>query len=81
MASVDDVTDEELRRMQFHRLHTEFMRAEGFTGWEWPIEVSYCHADLFEEWLIERWLRHIRSEAFRETAEYHYLRAEWEREG
>ena len=35
----------------------------------------------FEGWLVEKWLREIRSEAFRETAEYEGLRAQWEREG
>ena len=35
----------------------------------------------FEGWLVEKWLREIRSETFRETAEYEYLRAEWECEG
>lgn len=35
--------------------------------------------DAFEAWLIERWLREIRSEAFRESAQAEYLRAEWER--
>ena len=35
----------------------------------------------FEAWLIEKWRRDIGSEAFRETAEYEYLRAQWEREG
>ena len=38
-------------------------------------------ADPFEEWLVRRWLREARSEAFRESAEYEYLRAEWERAG
>lgn len=33
----------------------------------------------FEAWLIERWLKHVRSEAFQETAEYQFLRGEWER--
>ena len=32
-----------------------------------------------EDWLVERWLREVRSDAFRKTAEYEYLRAEWER--
>jgi hypothetical protein len=35
----------------------------------------------FEHWLIERWLKEIRSEAFRDSADYEYLRARWEREG
>lgn len=35
--------------------------------------------DAFEHWLVERTLRAARSEAFRETAEYEYLMAEWER--
>ncbi len=33
----------------------------------------------FEAWLVEKWLVEIRSEAFRNTAEYEYLRAAWER--
>jgi len=36
-------------------------------------------ADAFEHWLVERTLKAARSEAFRETAEYEYLMAEWER--
>lgn len=36
-------------------------------------------ADAFEAWLIERWLREVRSEAFQASAEFEYLRAEWER--
>ncbi len=35
----------------------------------------------FEAWIVERWLRELRSEGFRKTAEYEYLRAQWEREG
>jgi hypothetical protein len=35
----------------------------------------------FERWLMERWLRQIRSEGFRKTADWEYLRAEWERTG
>jgi hypothetical protein len=35
----------------------------------------------FEGWLVEKWLREIRSDSFRETAEFEYLRAQWEREG
>ena len=34
----------------------------------------------FEAWCVERWRREIESEAFRATAEYEYLRAQWERE-
>ncbi len=41
--------------------------------------VAYSHVDDFERWLIERWLEHARSDSFRQTAEYQYLRAEWER--
>ncbi len=36
---------------------------------------------VFEDWLVEKWLAEIRSDAFRETAEFEYLRAQWEREG
>lgn len=35
----------------------------------------------FEAWVIAKWLREIRSEGFKRTAEYEYLRAQWEREG
>lgn len=34
----------------------------------------------FEEWVIERWSSEIRQPAFRASADFHYLRAEWERE-
>ena len=34
----------------------------------------------FEEWLVDRWLKHVQSEEFRASADYHYLHAEWERE-
>jgi hypothetical protein len=33
----------------------------------------------FEEWLIERWLREIRSDEFTGSAQGQYLIAEWER--
>jgi hypothetical protein len=36
-------------------------------------------ADPFEEWLVERLLRQVRSEAWAASAEAVYLRAEWER--
>lgn len=35
--------------------------------------------DAFEEWLVERTLRAARSEEYRQSVEYEYLRAEWER--
>ncbi len=35
----------------------------------------------FEAWVIEKWLAELMSEDFRKTAEYEYLRAQWEREG
>ncbi len=35
----------------------------------------------FEAWCIEKWRREVASAAFRATAEYEYLRAQWEREG
>lgn len=35
--------------------------------------------DAFEQWLIEKWLRQVRSGAFQASAEAEYLRAEWER--
>lgn len=34
--------------------------------------------DAFEAWLVARTLNAARSEAFRGTAEYEYLQAEWE---
>ncbi len=34
-------------------------------------------ADLFEEWLVERYRAAL--PGLRDTADYHYLRAEWER--
>lgn len=37
--------------------------------------------DQFEAWVIKRWLRQIRSEAFQNSADYEMLRARWEREG
>lgn len=36
--------------------------------------------DLFEEWLIERWRGQTKSVEFRESSEYNYLVAQWERE-
>jgi len=36
-------------------------------------------ADPFEEWLIARWLKEVRSEAFQNSADAQYLMAEWER--
>lgn len=35
----------------------------------------------FEEWLLARWLRDIRSDEFRESAQREQLMAEWERGG
>ena len=35
--------------------------------------------DPFEAWLVERWLAHVRSLAYRGSADFHFLRAEWER--
>lgn len=35
--------------------------------------------EMFEAWLVERWLKHLRSEAYHRTAEYEFLRGEWER--
>ena len=74
-------TDEQLRRMQFRRRHEDFMRAEGFPGWEWPVDVGRASdADMFEEWLIARWLAHMRSPEYRKTTDYWFLRAEFERQ-
>lgn len=66
----------------FHMQHEDFMRASGFPDWHWP-DPPTCgsQADDFERWLIERWLTHLRSDSFQKSAEYQYLRAEWEREG
>lgn len=75
--------DAGMKSWWFHRQHELFMRDSGFPDWHWPepLEiVPYCEADIFEEWLIERWLAHIRSEEFQESADYHFLRAEFERE-
>jgi hypothetical protein len=36
--------------------------------------------DMFENWLIDKWLTQVQSAEFRDSAEYHYLRAEWERQ-
>lgn len=46
-----------------------------------PVETEWTRSDrdLFEEWLVERWLRDIRSEEFRDSVQYQRLRAEWER--
>jgi hypothetical protein len=75
------LTDDQLRRLQFRRLHEDFMRSEGFEGWEWPDPiVRVPEADLFEAWLIERWLDHVRSDEYQTSADYYFLRAEWERE-
>jgi hypothetical protein len=35
----------------------------------------------FEAWMVEKWMREIRSDSFRKTAEFEHLRAQWEREG
>lgn len=43
-----------------------------------PPTGRMADADLFEEWLVERYRNHVTSERFRRSAEYHYLRAEWE---
>lgn len=42
-----------------------------------PPEIT--NEDMFEAWLVERWLKHARSEAYQDTAEYQFLRGEWER--
>ncbi len=76
-----DISDEALGRAQFHRLHEDLMRAEGFEGWAWPDPPTgrAADADLFERWVIARWLAHIRSPEYRGSADYWFLRAEWER--
>ncbi len=35
----------------------------------------------FEEWLLARWLRDVRSDEFRDSVQYERLMAEWERGG
>ncbi len=80
-----DLSNEQLRGLQFRRMHEMFMRAEGFTGWTWPdppelVRSAEIANDMFEEWLIARWLREIRSDSFRRSVQYERLRAEWERE-
>ena len=47
----------------------------------WFRPMRMADVDLFEAWLIERFRAQLASEEYRATAEYHYLRAEWEREG
>lgn len=44
---------------------------------ETVVEPEHDH---FEEWLIDRWLTHVRSPQFRTSADYHFLRAEFERQ-
>ena len=36
---------------------------------------------LFEEWMVERFRAQLASEEYRATAEYAYMRAQWEQEG
>lgn len=75
-----DLSPEQIRRIQFHLTHEDFMRAEGFPGWRWPDPpVHYVEAEGFERWLIDRWLAHARTDEFRQSADYWFLRAEWER--
>lgn len=38
----------------------------------------YAKSD-FEAWIVERWLKEIRSDAFRESAQCERLMGEWER--
>ena len=45
-----------------------------------PEPVALGDDELFEEWLVERWRQEARSAAFRASAQYEYLRAEWERD-
>lgn len=61
-------------------LEEEWSADQAKTAAEWEAENSMAPTD-FELWLIERWLKEIRSEAFRESADYEYLRAQWERGG
>ena len=70
-------TDEEVARIWRDQRYRAAFERLGIPYPDPP--VPYVKADLFEEWLIERWLREVRSDSFRETAEYHYLLAEWER--
>ena len=80
-ALTEDEAARAWERVRFHQQHEDFMRASGFPDWRWPDPPVYCHEDDFERWLIERWLAEVRSDRFKQSAEYHYLRAEWEREG
>ncbi len=42
------------------------------------IHLADVFDDAFEAWLVERWLAHVRSAEYRASADYHFLRAEWE---
>lgn len=71
MARCDTINDPEVRRE-----YKMFMRAK--------INGLRCDAlglDLFEEWMVERFRAQLASEEYRATAEYAYMRAQWEREG
>ena len=54
-----------------------FIQARGNAGGAEPDPQQ--PADPFEEWLIERWLRDIRSDEFRDSVQHERLMAEWER--
>lgn len=41
--------------------------------------VVYPARNSFEEWVLDRWLTHLRSPGFQRSAKYRALRAEWER--
>lgn len=70
-----------VRRSLWRGFFESVMGDNGFPDWRWPESpVPYVEADLFENWLVERWRHHIRSEAFEDSAECQYLRAEFERE-
>ena len=47
------------------------------------LDGAYAEAmkpqDAFEAWVVERMLRELRSERYQESAEYHYLVAEYQR--
>lgn len=44
-----------------------------------PGGVKWTADDEFEAWATERFTEQLKSPEYRESAEYHYLRAEWER--
>ena len=79
MAEVGRVfTTEEMARIVRDQGHRAAFARLGMPYPDPPTVGS--RADDFERWMIQRWLTHLRSDSFRQSAEYQYLRAEWERE-